>query len=100
MTQHTSLSFAPHKPCPHSHAPHTHIFYTPHTLPSSQVCVDEAHCVAEWGHSFRPAYFRLGHVLRCVLRPKSVLALTATATRPTARCIAQVCVGSKEPRGG
>ncbi|GAX75225.1 hypothetical protein CEUSTIGMA_g2669.t1 [Chlamydomonas eustigma] len=56
----------------------------------SLVCVDEAHCVAEWGHSFRPAYFRLGHVLRSVLRPRGVLALTATATRPTEQCIAQV----------
>ncbi len=55
-----------------------------------QVCVDEAHCVAEWGHSFRPAYFRLGHVLRSVLRPRGILALTATATRPTERCIARV----------
>jgi len=54
------------------------------------VCVDEAHCVAEWGHSFRPAYYRLGHVLRAVLRPRSVLALTATATRATERCIAEV----------
>eukprot|EP00955_Chlamydomonas_euryale_P007031 74627-Chlamydomonas_euryale.AAC.9 len=60
----------------------------------ANVCVDEAHCVAEWGHSFRPAYYRLGHVLRAVLRPRSVLALTATATRATERCIAEVCVCS------
>jgi len=60
------------------------------STPISLVCIDEAHCVAEWGHSFRPAYFRLGHVLRSVIRPRAVLALTATATRPTEQCIAQV----------
>ncbi|GFH17107.1 uncharacterized protein HaLaN_13664, partial [Haematococcus lacustris] len=60
------------------------------SLPSGRipcVCVDEAHCVSEWGHSFRPAYFRLGHVLRAVLRPRCVLALTATATKPTQTAI-------------
>ncbi|KAL6761906.1 P-loop containing nucleoside triphosphate hydrolase protein [Haematococcus lacustris] len=63
------------------------------SLPSGRipcVCVDEAHCVSEWGHSFRPAYFRLGHVLRAVLRPRCVLALTATATKPTQTAITQV----------
>jgi len=52
--------------------------------------VDEAHCVSEWGHSFRPAYFRLGHILRTVLKPRVVLALTATATRNTQAAICQV----------
>ena len=61
--------------------------------PLWQVCVDEAHCVAEWGHSFRPAYFRLGHILRSVLRPRAVLALAATATRITEQGIAQVREG-------
>lgn len=28
--------------------------------PLPLVCVDEAHCIAEWGHNFRPAYFRCG----------------------------------------
>lgn len=54
------------------------------------VCVDEAHCVAEWGHGFRPAYFRLGHLLARVLRPRCVLALTATATAPTRECICRL----------
>jgi ATP-dependent DNA helicase RecQ len=42
------------------------------------LAVDEAHCISEWGHDFRPAYRRIG-VLRALL-PCPTLALTATAT--------------------
>jgi ATP-dependent DNA helicase RecQ len=45
----------------------------------SLVAIDEAHCISQWGHDFRPDYLRIGELLRR-LRPPRVLACTATAT--------------------
>ena len=52
----------------------------------SLLAIDEAHCISEWGHNFRPEYLRLARVAdELSLRP--VLALTATATPDVARDI-------------
>ncbi|MFL5309655.1 MAG: RecQ family ATP-dependent DNA helicase, partial [Myxococcales bacterium] len=48
--------------------------------------VDEAHCISQWGHDFRPAYLALPEAIRALGRPP-VLALTATATPEVARDI-------------
>jgi ATP-dependent DNA helicase RecQ len=50
--------------------------------------VDEAHCVAEWGHDFRPDYLRLHDAIASLGRP-AVMAATATATPRVAEEIAQ-----------
>jgi ATP-dependent DNA helicase RecQ len=57
--------------------------------------VDEAHCVAEWGHDFRPDYLRLGEAIESLGRP-AVMAATATATPRVAREIA-TRLGLRDP---
>ena len=47
----------------------------------SLLVVDEAHCISEWGHDFRPDYLRIGPVAERLGSP-TVLALTATASPP------------------
>jgi ATP-dependent DNA helicase RecQ len=50
-------------------------------VPPALVAVDEAHCISEWGHDFRPAYLALGQRLQ-QLQTGRILGLTATATPP------------------
>uniref|UniRef100_A0A8C1N6C1 DNA 3'-5' helicase n=1 Tax=Cyprinus carpio TaxID=7962 RepID=A0A8C1N6C1_CYPCA len=52
--------------------------------PVAFACIDEAHCVSEWSHNFRPCYLRLCKVLRDRLGVRCLLGLTATATLSTA----------------
>ena len=58
--------------------------------------IDEAHCVSQWGHDFRPDYLTLGSVVKRLGRPP-ILALTATATAEVRDDIARQ-LGMCEPR--
>ncbi|MCR5289341.1 MAG: RecQ family ATP-dependent DNA helicase [Treponema sp.] len=55
----------------------------------SHIAIDEAHCVSEWGDTFRPAYLTLGTIIKKIA-PKTVSAFTATASEPVLKRISQV----------
>src|SRR5919108_4071145 len=57
--------------------------------------VDEAHCVSQWGHDFRPDYFRLADAARH-LGARSIMASTATATPEVARDVVRR-LGLRDP---
>jgi ATP-dependent DNA helicase RecQ len=51
-----------------------------HDAKVSLLVVDEAHCISQWGHDFRPDYLRIGEVMQRLRHP-TVLGLTATASK-------------------
>ncbi|XP_062935601.1 ATP-dependent DNA helicase Q4 isoform X3 [Cynocephalus volans] len=57
--------------------------------PIAFACIDEAHCLSQWSHNFRPCYLRVCKVLRERMGVHCLLGLTATATRSTARDVAR-----------
>ncbi len=59
-----------------------------HAGPISLLVVDEAHCISEWGHNFRPDYLKLARLAKTI-QAERVLALTATATPAVADDIAR-----------
>jgi ATP-dependent DNA helicase RecQ len=60
------------------------------------LAVDEAHCISEWGHDFRPDYARLGRLRQRLNQPQTI-ALTATATPDVRRdIVAQLQIGEPQ----
>jgi len=57
--------------------------------------IDEAHCVSEWGESFRPSYLEIGSILKA-LNPPLVTAFTATASTPVLEKIRKYIFGDIE----
>ncbi|KAG7211518.1 hypothetical protein KM043_010785 [Ampulex compressa] len=55
--------------------------------PIAFACIDEAHCISQWSHNFRPSYLMVCRVLKEKLGVRTILGLTATATRSTAESI-------------
>lgn len=55
--------------------------------PIAFACIDEAHCVSQWSHNFRPSYLMICRVLREKLKVNCILGLTATASQTTIKSI-------------
>jgi ATP-dependent DNA helicase RecQ len=58
-------------------------------LPIALFAIDEAHCISEWGHNFRPDYLKLAEIAKSI-GAQRILALTATATPSVAADICSV----------
>lgn len=58
-------------------------------LPISLVAIDEAHCISQWGHDFRPSYLHLAEAIKQLPSNPAIIALTATATPKVADDIMQ-----------
>lgn len=63
----------------------------------SFVVVDEAHCVSQWGHDFRPAYVQIGRFVQTLPQRPLYAAFTATAT-PRVRKDIVACLGLRQPK--
>ena len=66
------------------------------TANASLIAIDEAHCISQWGHDFRPDYLNLRHVVEALDHPP-VLAMTATAS-PEVRAEIVEKLGLNNPR--
>ena len=58
-------------------------------LPIQLLAIDEAHCISQWGHDFRPSYLALSTAIEQLPTHPQVLALTATATEQVAQDICE-----------
>jgi ATP-dependent DNA helicase RecQ len=71
-----------------------------HQNPVGALVIDEAHCVSEWGHDFRPAYLQIGRLQQTLetasRRKVPIIALTATASEPVRKDILRVLGLSQE----
>jgi ATP-dependent DNA helicase RecQ len=65
------------------------------SIPIALFAIDEAHCLSQWGHDFRPDYLRLGAALDTLGRPQTA-AFTATAT-PEVRADILTSLGLRDP---
>ncbi|XP_063974668.1 ATP-dependent DNA helicase Q4 [Diachasmimorpha longicaudata] len=57
--------------------------------PIAFACIDEVHCISQWSHNFRPSYLMICRVLLEKLGVKTILGLTATATRRNVESIVE-----------
>lgn len=58
-------------------------------VPIDLLAIDEAHCISQWGHDFRPSYLRVAEIIQQFQQEPAIVALTATATPTVAEDICQ-----------